>query len=372
MRCFSTAILALTLVAAAPVMGRQDQQAEAKAWFLDRLASANAKLADQSFKIEYRVESLEKVDTSNIAVLRETVRTFPEHPDRGVLQRAERFLKYGPDARTHTLWFREGEARYNREAGIEPGDTYQDACLLKSSGWKLSPQSVFLLGPAGQAPPGHRLDTVINSALYEVISLIGPGLAGFGPWNDQSVFALAADGAWKAENTTESNGKARKSTLTGSWDVATRSGRFAQGVIEIAGRVVYKETAKSWKAVSGWPGEIAERVEIEDNGKPWQGVVSLSIAPLIDKEFEAVTQTPSIDGEDSIRGASTFTQLQDLSGRVPTYIVKDPASNTIQAFSQSETASGHRQWMLRTFGWVTAGLIVIALVLIRIRGRTAG
>jgi hypothetical protein len=91
----------------------------------------------------------------------------------------------------------------------------------------------------------------------------------------------------------------------------------------------------------------------------------LSIDVLNEQEFSLLTKQPEISDSDPIRGKVTFTQIQDFTGTSPLFTIKDDSG--IRTLTYGQTPEGQRRSTVKVIGWITAGMIVVTLLLLRVR-----
>lgn len=338
-----------------------------KAWLSKQVEEASGNFGGRAFKIQYRVESQEKLDAGELARLREKLKNLPEHPERARLRHLEELEKYGPEIRKQTVWFRDGEMRVNREAGADPASKYFDFVSLKDSGWKMTPDQMFLLGEAEKRPPGHTLVSAASSITFEICDFVCLWARSL-KVDDKMTVAMESDGRWVASFERETPAGPRLFVLHGSWSDESRTGQVTRGEVidPRSKRVLSKSSASEFRASDVFSREVAHLVTNEEGGRGTNRLVLESVSPLGAEEFEAVTRTPAFDGADAVRGKVTFTQVTDFREGVPSYEIKT-AEGAVQSLSVEDTLVGHGRSVLRTTGWVVAGSLVVLLVLLRLR-----
>ncbi len=338
-----------------------------KAWLSKQIEEASSNFGGRAFKIQYRVESQEKLDAGELARLREKLKNLPEHPERARLRHLEQLEKYGPEVRKQTVWFRDGEMRVNREAGNDPSSKYFDFVSLKDSGWKMTPDQMFVLGEAEKRPPGHTLVSAASSITFEVSDFVCLWARSV-KVDDKTTVAMETDSRWIASIEHETPVGPRLFVLHGSWSNESRTGQVTESeVIDPRSKqVLAKSSASEFRASDVFSREVAHLVTNEEGGRGTNRLVLESVSPLGTEEFEVVTRTPAFDGADAVRGKVTFTQVTDFREGAPSYEIKT-AEGAVQSLSVEDTPVGHGRSVLRTTGWVVAGSLVVLLVLLRLR-----
>ncbi len=338
-----------------------------KSWLSKQVEEASGNFGGRAFKVVYRVESQEKLDAGELARLREKLKNLPEHPERARLRHLEQLEKFGPEVRKQTVWFRDGEMRVNREAGADPASKYFDFVSLKDSGWKMTPDQMFVLGAAEKRPPGHTLVSAASSITFEVSDFICLWARSV-KVDDKSTVTMEPEGRWVASFERETPVGPRLFVLHGSWNNESSSGQVTRSEVvdPRTKQVLARSSASEFRASDVFSREVAHVITNEEGGRETSRLVLESMSPLRAEEFEGVTRTPAFDGSDVVRGKVTFTQVTDFRDGSPSYEIKTP-EGTVQSLSVEDTSVGHGRSVLRTTGWVVAGSLVVFLVLLRVR-----
>jgi hypothetical protein len=367
MRWLPTIIIAMTLVAANPVLGRQDEQAEVKAWFIALLDDAKSHFKARSMKIEWNREALEEPSRQEVEAIRERVKNFPEHPDRSKLGELEARQRNGPQSWRETVWLRNGDFRSSAQSGRPNDPFYIDTVRVGKSGWKLNPGELYLVGPSETAPPGHDLEQQYLSSITNILPLFGAGLDWFGPWEAQSSLESLGNKKWIARTRYGSDEIKTTTTITIEWDNVRKTGRCVEAAITSRGSLNLDQriVSNNWIVPPFGGNEIAQEVVSEQGGKPVLRITLLSIDVLNEQEFSLLTKQPEISDSDPIRGKVTFTQIQDFTGTSPLFTIKDDSG--IRTLTYGQTPEGQRRSTVKVIGWITAGMIVVTLLLLRVR-----
>lgn len=337
-----------------------------KAWLSKQIEGASGNFGGRAFRIQYRVESQEKLDTGELARLREKLKNLPEHPERARLRHLEQLEKYGPEVRKQTVWFRDGEMRVNREAGNDPSSKYFDFVSLKNSGWKMTPDQMFVLGGPAEQPAGHQLEIPSKAVMNEVRDLLAPGLRYLGKL-DGVELVEQQDGTWIATRSETTERGAWRYEVRLGWESPSGPGRLLEGKVidQASGDVVQRVVARDFVSVNGFASPVASSVFMESKGIParvliWEGSESTS-----DAEFRRVTTIPAFDGEDSIRGKVTFAQVTDHTSEDPSYVIRDKGGEVRNL--DLPQAQGPGTGTQRLVGWAILGVLVVAFIWLRVR-----
>lgn len=371
-RFLAIAALSMTGTAAA-----QSEAERAEKWFRTMATEAAENFKGRSFKMAYSVEVQETLDPNEISAIRSRVANLPAHPDRARLQRLEHLQKYGPAMLEYTMWFRRGDMRLNREGERHvPGAEYLDTTSIGDVGWKMTPKTLFVVPTGQSAPRGHDVQMVTKWALTEAKVFFGAGMSGFGDVTQDTQFRMIDDNRWTASNKRVIGGNERSVEVRGTWDAQVGRGRSIESSLSSVGngaKVLYRVTAERWIEFDGM--EVATSVtttDMETAERPAdvRNYKLLSIDSLSDRDFERVSQVPAIDAEDPIRGAVTFTTVENLTGSESRYTMKNPMTGTIEEFGSGQTVAGMNRSWLRVLGWTSACAIAVMLVILRVRRRT--
>jgi hypothetical protein len=233
------------------------------------------------------------------------------------------------------------------------------------------PRQLFVLGPAASRPPGHGIEALTSNALNEVSDCVALNTALFGT-TDGATFRFASDGTWEFSRQKEFPAGVGTLMVGGTWDGAAGSGTVTHAsfrTLNEPGRVVFSSLASDFRTVPVFGSAVAHVMTAEQGGAPYRRVLLESIEPLDEETFRAVTVTPAIDGTDAVRGEVTFTELTDLTGGEPQYVVRGPEGD-LQRLSFGETPRGRDSAVLQILGWCVAAALVVLIVLLRVRARS--
>ncbi|QOJ00549.1 MAG: hypothetical protein HRU70_08615 [Phycisphaeraceae bacterium] len=341
---------------------------QARAWFDRVVAHARSGLDSLELKITYRVESLEPLDTTQIPALRARVKDFPEHPDRILLDRLERFERFGPEIRTQTVWVRHGQLRISREPTLDPGSFYYDLIDFGDSGWSLTPTQLSLVGTRDSRPRGQSFASPISASALEVHDFIAPGAATLARADVQR-FILDPTGRWSAESVLATPAGPRAYVVRGRWDPSRGAGAFAGSQLHESGldsKVISTLEASDHRPTAGMLSDPASVLMYASQASPPRRATLVALAALDPAEFKAVTARPTLNGSDPIRGPVTFTQINDYTGRDAEYRVADE-KREFQTVAVEETPEGRQRAWLRRAGWALAAGILVTIVLLRVK-----
>jgi hypothetical protein len=362
-------LVLVSLMATASV--RADETEAVKAWFISLLSEANQNFKTRSMKLEWNRESLTAPSASEIEEIRTRVKNYPEHPDRARLAMLEAALKNGPQEWRETIWFRKGDFRSNTQSGRNDDPFYIDAVRVGSSGWKLNPGELVIVDASGSAPAGHDLGIHYDAVATNVMPFFGVGLEWFGPWEASCTFEAKGSGKWIARAKFSSDALQGTTMITIEWDTTKQRGRCVEAVMQSRGvtNLDQREVASDWFEVPFQTNEMARTITVEQSGKPAMRRSLLRAEVLDENEFDSITKQPDINGRDPIRGQVTFTQVHDFTESSPVFTIKDDTGTRKIQYAQTE--EGKKASVLRVLGWVTASMIVVTLVLLRVRAARA-
>jgi len=364
------------LVSAGTAMAQSEAE-RAEKWFRTLAIEAAEGFKSRSFKMNFTMEIVEKADPSEIAAIRAKVANLPAHPDRARLQRLEHLQKYGPAKYEQTLWFRRGDMRLNRSGELSvSGSEYVDTVSYGEVGWKMTPQTLFVVPTGAKAKPGHNVQMVTNSALYEVKNFFGAGLGGVKDLPAETSFEMLGSDRWRVAIPMTVGDKPRLLEIRGTWDSGQGRGRLVESDLSSVGSgamVLYHVAADAWSEFHGVElATVVTATQIANAGLASDARIYklLSSEPTSDQEFESVAAVPAIDAVDPSRGPVTFTMVENLAGSEPNYTLKDPRTGDLTTLSYSQTPIGSARQSYRIAGWICAGGIVLVLGVLRVRNRS--
>ncbi len=308
---------------------------------------------DEPMHIRYRVEFHASMSDAEFAAMGRRINGRPEHPDRRTYEMERERREQGPSVVAHELWVDHRGVRRSNTSNTDD-DLYFDAGNDGKTGWMLTRTGLTLVdddAPSvpGQPDPTARLEEQTRdlgrffTRGKTIASAVGVG-------ED----AWVADGdalVVRNERLTlrlVDDGETVTITITGAQSPEyVGTGWSLEGEIEIGetGRML-PSVFNSFTA----GGQLEQRVVLEE------------IRTISDSEIKAATRTPTVDGEDLVRGKLTFTMIQDHRGGE---IVQETHAPDGTVSTERFNPSG-RGW-LRPVLWVCAGLIVVVLVWLRVR-----
>lgn len=308
---------------------------------------------DEPLRIRYRVEFHASLSDAQFAAMGRRVGSRPEHPDRREYEMERARREKGPDIVEHELWV---DARGVRRSNTSnTGDElYYDAASDGKTGWMLTHNALTLVDAddeavAGRPDPVARLEEQTRdlgrffTRGRTIASAVGIGEDawvadgdGFVAQGEGFTLRLVDDG----QTVTITIPQSKDPSIVGTkW--------VLDGEIEIGetGRVLPS-------ALSSYtPRGVVE-----------QRVVLGEVSTIPRGEIEAATRTPTVDGEDLARGALTFTMLQDHRGGG---VVQE--THASDGTVRKERYNPVRRGWVRPVLWAMAGLIMVALVWLRVR-----
>lgn len=302
------------------------------------------------------------ISEADLAAMAQRVEGRPDHPERAVLETERRRRRAGPDKVTTTVWYGgPGFMRINRDESWR--DLYVDIALSDKAHWSMVPTNLTVMSPDSPAPDRDytAFDGDIRRLLRRTVwSDFGSGL------QPKSVdvtgdrwSAVAGDDAlsfirWDGV-LSEDAGRALPDRA-----VTVRTApRFAN---EVGRQTEYR----------GWHFDpvLAQWVVTELVDKGPEGdilrTLRLDAVETIDRSLlDNVTSVPSVTDTDYVRGVPTMTTIMDYrphAERITTITAQGVSETPMSAARLGHPPSKS----LRRIGWGVAGLIIAALVAIRL------
>jgi len=341
---------------------------EREDWVRSAIARAAAFQSEASLRIQFETRSLRKASQREMTELRARVEGLPAHPDRVRLGELERIEERGEDVRVHTLWWDKGRFRLSRHAAVDPEISYSESVDVGDSGWTMTPQHLYILGPFETRPRAHSVRISGTSAMYEFESLAFPMLSDLAKAKDLAV-ETNQPARWRAAGTIQTPVGERFIVVAGSWSEERRAGLVERADVFLPAN---RSTPASTVMVSKheWIDPLgsfigSEATTIED-GTPTRRATLISVTPLDAAEFRSIVRTPAIDGTDPIRGKVTFTQYNDYRGRVPSIAAMNE-NGRFDPVQFENTPGGRWASTLRWLGWLSAAGIVCLLVVLKMK-----
>lgn len=348
--------------------------AELNAWLQDEWkAGADCTFADPLL-VEYQIEWHSQFTPEELGLKTREAAGKPDHPDALRIEHSARRLKDGPEIGNERVWFDGGRWRYGRDYklfGRNPkGDpSYYDSAVNGQDMWTMTPDVLQVSSPSEGTTYGSYGDPRESQASWEgyLRKLIFAGLgAGKAIQLQLSSVEVIAPGVWRAIARSPVGIEVQ---VDGVWDESAGRGRVSATTLigmppsssEKPGR---KHTYADWKDSPDLGRPVAGIVEEFDaRGHLVERVRLVKVEKLSNTAFEQALATPSVRGEDVIRGPSKFTSVYDHRPGNRTLTEYAGTATTTTALPNRD--STFTLW--RRIGWISAAVMVAALVFIRLR-----
>ena len=331
-------IMLVTLYLCAGMAGASD-------WF-DQL--------DAPLRITYRVEFHSSMSDADFAALARRVRERPEHPDRLEYEYELERRAQGPTVVTHQAWL-DDRGVHRANTTNSDGVGYADVARDGGTGWSLTATGLTLVNASDERGPGE-VDPVsmLDEEAHQLGRLFTRGCTLLERVGFSEDMWVAVDGGYVIEGDSFTvrlvdDGETVEITITQAQQPGVVGTRWVlDGTIEAGGTGLHlPKTLSSYTA----QGDLDQRMVLE------------RVERISTDELEAVTRIPRVDQNDAVRGELTFTMIQDnRSGDLVQTTLNEGGETRVERFETGES----RGWV-RPVLWVVAGLIVIALVVLRVR-----
>jgi hypothetical protein len=336
------------------------------AWLQKQVADASDDRLLRGLAVTWDSIDLAMPSKDEIARMRREVPGHPDHPERGLLAQVERKLKGEFPAARRTAWcFAGGRVRLNTDSGPDSSQGYMDLVLTPDEAWGMTPEGLDIIDPS-RPDPGYDYRAVVPNYLFEARELVSMGA---------SLLARIPDATWEAA-TVDSKGRWEKRGRDGrgySWRVegAADGGQLTIHRITATDGATGAESSTRMSdhrregIADRWVAGAIEYFE----GRPPAAVRRLILheVRVADESLAAnYLRVPNVDQEDAFRGRPKYSMVRDM--RTGERAFRKLADGQVQVevpLPDDRTAENSR-WVSRT-GWVMAGLLVAALVLLRVR-----
>jgi hypothetical protein len=329
-------------------------------WFHDARASAIGVRPPETgnVRIECRLEFHNHLSAAQIAELRERVRSFPQHPDRALLEEAERRLRQGPDVDTLTFWYVSPVRwRINNDSNyVNFFDTASDG----ERKWQAS-EAVLSLLDASEPAIQETMDGGRRRIEDMLLLIRHGGLDRTRTAEPGSIQLEFLGPTWRARMRNE---RGASFHISGLWH--TDEGYGVTERIEVFGPdqprpstvLTFHDHVKDPHL-----GPIARRVTLRSPLVHWDLHVT-GVSPQSRREVDRALAQPSPRRgawEDPARGARQVTQVRDHRNRRHIMTVISAEGEEVVPMAEAARSGGARlQWA----GWGIAGAIVIGFALL--------
>jgi hypothetical protein len=323
--------------------------------------------------ISYRIDYRPQISPAELARLKAEAARHPESSAASTLAVLQATLSGGPSYRERTVWRYEGMWRINNTFARSP--FAWDFVWGDGVGWQLTPKRLEVTPLTPGSAPAATLASESSGATYEIQLLLTGGLAGAHGRAMNGTPVLVAPGRWTFAGSRTDGQDQYLMTAEGGWDesrgwgTVTRS-RFEKRASD--GTVTWESRSlDDWRALDSLPLGIAGRVEIAQDDATQNSTITLQqIARFTRAEFKALTAVPGPNDTDPSRGKVTYTSIEDhrsaLAREAMPMGLNDSVGGGVGGSRESSASK------LRIAGWVTAGLLGSAILIIRIRRAMGG
>lgn len=342
----------------APMLGVDEKQVAQ--WLEQAMKSAAEPLKLGECSIEWQREVHYTPPMDEILRMREEVRGKPEHPALTLLAQYEQRLAGRPEIHGLRVWYRgRSEWRVCLDFGAGKQAAYWDKASTRSHCWTLQPDTLAVAGNAAGFP-GQTIDSTEHQIQSEIGAMAHGGLASLSKSNYQVKSVYVDRRSWIAELSRTFDGVEYLAEVRGTWDEQLSRGFVDSVQTRSASSELELVIAQDWRDEPTAGCWLAHRVEIRDGaGKLMNAYQIVAVRPSSAEEFEQLTRIPAVDGNDPLRGASTFTRFVDYRSEMITEKAAHGGMNSTVMYAQSDRSIWQR-WI----GWAVAGMLVLGFLLI--------
>lgn len=336
---------------------------EVRAWVRAQWAAADSPLDGIAGNmIDFRLWEAPKLTKEQIAELEKLVEGKPDHPARREIATGKRQLASGGDVRRYRVW-----ANSSTEFRISEDTPYVEALYIdvaRAAGvrWMMVPVQLQV-GDEGSGP-GININPYVGSLLnYFRFGGLNRGRAIELKLEEIEVGGMS----WIAMARSKKTGL--ESRFSGRWDPVAGRGFVERSVTlkcpampEAVGEERrFDNWARSEQLGEWLAGTIEERTK--------DGVVKIrytldGVTPYTPAEFEALTRVPSVDGEDPVRGVTTYKSVYDYRPGASAMSQRRGEDQTVPVIAPVPAESSI--W-LRYTGWGVLSIAIVVLVALRLR-----
>lgn len=367
----SLVLAVLTSIGAARQVAGGSGHEDATALFATLWTEAQRRLPPTGFAYEFRSTQYATRSAQEIAEWEQRLALTPDHPEHAAL-RIERYrVERGPDIIEYQVWWMGPDSfrLCQTQPRSDPAARYQDTTITSRAVWQLgstaSGGQLAVLEPGAPFPAERAYFGATGSSAGAWLSRFTSG--------SFSALTLAngapAGAEWSGENLIgrirlPSGFIVRVSGILGTGSPAYRV-RELSSTPPDARVPTLRLRFHDWIPEPALDGAlVARRVErLDAEGRVVELLELTSVRPINNEEFERVTAIPAHDGEDPIRGASTYTSIFDYRPGAHTFtsISADGTTTTIPLATAREGWPG-----MRALGWIVAAIMVACLLWVRI------
>lgn len=289
-------------------------------------------------------------------ILQSKIRSNPEHPSKSQYDRELRIRADGPEVVEHVVCVLDGRlVRYNTSSS--ENNVYADIGIDGDTAWQMSRGQLTLV-PADSDLPNDA--PAFKSRLEQIQREFGY------LWSNGRTMNLAMRVPdWEQSEGDTLIAKNEKLVLEYRDD-----GNAA--TVKVIDSETYPDIVNSFWVFDNRGDNpnihtsFSKRmVEYSSSGSPVRSLEILSIQPTTTQVAQAYRKTPTLNGSDPFRGDVTFTGVYDYRHVDPKITVQ--ANGGAVTVNQSSTGKYRANRNIRVIGWITAGVLVSSLIILRLK-----
>jgi hypothetical protein len=337
-----------------------------KAWW-ERITAGGADGPNwDGISLKYRVEFVYLPPAKELESLRARVAGKPEHPERPKLESYERYIATGKAPATQYQIWRMGQEWRCAKSWDRPERPYWDFGWSREGAWELLPQTLIVSPPDATAHShASKVASVASGVTHNASLFLSGGLISAGSLQIPIVVRMQSAGRWSAEGTRKDDRIEARLRAQGTW---MGNGR---GTVERCILETRPQGAEAWQVGTyiseGWKDHddvgirLASVVTLYNNDNaPEQRYVLLGVEEFTSDQFRSIVRVPELNKPDPVRGALTFRTVRDTRPDATSLWEGQGLEPTIAQVDRDS-----REWRWRIGGWVLAGILTVAFVLLR-------
>lgn len=374
----SLAVIGLTAalpVSSATALSSPPTLEAVQAWMDKSWENSKAFPTDHAFRLDLKVEGRDVPPPSVMNQLRRDVPGHPDHPEKNNLPMYESRLAGKFDWVEVTYWSDPitGIRRHNRTYHDFAGAMieYSDTGIGKEVMWGLFSDKQLVIVSPSRPDPMYDFPVLLGGEINELRTGFSAGLSCGAGHIPTPVVKL--DGTqWTA--TSKESARKIKFEARGTWDDEHDVGIITQVIMRgddpsyPSYTLKYISTGHHYIPVlDRWAPDRIEYWKGDPEPLRLNRVFVASSAQSVDSvELKQLVALPTMDGTDPIRGPLKFASILDLRANERAYRNRN-AEGGIDIIPLAETPVFRHQSKLTRYGWLSAGLVIVALVALRVR-----
>jgi hypothetical protein len=341
-----------------------------EAWLETEWARCSAWPRLDDLVVRWRVEFHYVPGDDALAKLRAEIAGKPGHPRAWQLSEYERRRATGePLIRRYTLRTR-GEQSWRigeDAAGLRGAIPFLDRVMTPDYAWKLTPTWLIRLDPTEPMPNGHPVDRVGRQVTDDLFWIFRGGM-GFAARLGLEPGPVTVDDDHWSFRARSPDGE-HEMEFHGVWRDDLDRGFVTAVRVNSGPNDAFTWTLHGWSFSDELARWVASRVErFAPDGQREQVVVLESIEREPPERFARVMAMPDFGATDELRGELALESITDYTADPPVERILND-NGVIEEFDLSLPVKlaerGERDY--RRLGWSVAGVVMIALVLVRLR-----